>query len=81
MTKCAGASKRDRSAVSASPGSNRGAACHTSRNSRSNNATLVIELRDTTTRASPSVSTGRVENSITLCTGPSQEMAMSGSNR
>src|ERR671921_243078 len=44
-------------------------------------ATLVIELRVTSTRRADRLAAGRREKSITLRTGPSQEIARSGSSR
>ena len=43
--------------------------------------TLVMELRLTSTRCPSSSGAGRLEKSITLRTGPSQEIARSGSSR
>ena len=66
---------------SASAGMNAGFASQTFSNSSSSSATLVIELLLTSTRRPCSSEAGRFENSTTLRTGPSQEIARSGSRR
>src|SRR6476660_3872859 len=62
-------------------GTNAGFASHTFSNKSSSNATLVIELRLTSTRRPWSSDAGRFENSTTLRTGPSLQIERSGSSR
>ena len=70
-----------RSEASASPRMKTGVAFHTCANSISSKCTLVIELRLTRTLAPLSSVAGFVENNMTLRTGPSHEIARSGSRR
>ena len=68
-------------ASSASPGTSRGRQPQTCSKSSSSSATLVIELALTTTSRPPSSVAGTGEKSSTLRTGPSHEIARSGSSR
>src|SRR5678815_178782 len=78
---CGSRSNDAMSDISASPATKSGRACQTFSNSSSTSATLVIELLLTMTRLPSSSSAAERENSMTLRTGPSQEIARSGSRR
>ena len=69
------------SVSSASPAANSGRAFQTCSHNSRVRATLVIELRDSSTRRPVSASAGTREKSITLRTGPSEVMPRSGSRR